>query len=120
MASDDLTYEQLPGSVKHNLTEEQWQEARPRVIADGAPAPESTIYLNLKNGQLRQHEAGEPVQGPALAAHNLAGGRGRDSSQFYTAPAGAASETYPVCGQLESRLPRGTRWRRASLRELRG
>jgi hypothetical protein len=93
MAANELDYEQLPGAVKNNLTASQWEEALHLVVADGAAAPETTVYLNLKNGQLHRYEAGVPVSGPVLAAHNLAGGRGNDSAQFHTAPAGAPPGT---------------------------
>lgn len=93
MSADRLEYEQLPGAVKNNLTASQWEEARPFVVADGASAPETTVYLNLKNGQMYRYESGAPVSGPALAAHNLSGGRGSDSTQFHTAPAGAPPGT---------------------------
>jgi hypothetical protein len=82
-------FEQLPGAVKNNLTAEQWEDVKPRVIADGNPAPDSAVYVNLKNGQQRRYEAGELVQGPVIAAHNLAGGRGQDSTQFHTVPPNA-------------------------------
>lgn len=93
MTTDDLQYDRLPGAVKQNLTESQWEEARRLVIPAGAPAPETTVYLNLRNGQTFQVEQGAPVSGPVLAAHNLTGGRGRDSEQFHTAPAGAPPGT---------------------------
>jgi hypothetical protein len=93
MARDSLTYERLPGAVKHNLAADQWEEVLPLVVHDGEPAPETTIYMNLKNGQLFRYEAGQLVSGPVLAAHNLAGGRGQDSTQFHTAPVGAPPGT---------------------------
>ncbi len=93
MAADELDYDRLPGAIKNNLTAAQWEQARRLVVADGAAAPETTVYLNLKNGQTYQYELGATVSGPALAAHNLAGGRGRDSAQFHTAPDGARPGT---------------------------
>ncbi|MGH2351053.1 MAG: hypothetical protein ACRDI2_23080 [Chloroflexota bacterium] len=86
MAGDDLIYEQLPSEVKDNLTVEQWDEARHLVVQEGQMVPDTTWYINLKNGQMRQHDFGQPADGPLLATHNLAGGRGQDSRQFHTAP----------------------------------
>lgn len=82
-------YEKLPGSIKNNLTAEQWEEALARVINAGESVPDAAIYINLKNGQMRRYETGDRAEGPLLAAHNLAGGRGKDSDQFSTVPEGA-------------------------------
>jgi hypothetical protein len=89
MPDPAIAYENLPGAVKHDLTLEQWAEAQRGVVLDGASVPETTIYINLKNGLCRQYTAGEPADGPLLPAHDLAGGRGTDSTQFHTAPRGA-------------------------------
>jgi hypothetical protein len=82
-------YDKLPGTIKNNLTEEQWEEAQSRVVGSGSTAPDAAIYINLKNGQMRRYEAGDRAEGPLLAAHNLAGGRGKDNEQFSTVPDGA-------------------------------
>ncbi len=82
-------YESLPGAIKNNLTPEQWEEARSRVISAGANVPDSAIYVNLKNGQMRYYEADDLAAGPLLAVHNLAGARGKDTEQFRTVPDGA-------------------------------
>jgi hypothetical protein len=91
--TDDLRYEQLPAAVKNNLSAEQWQEVGGLVVWEGATVPEATIYVNLKNGQHVRYERGARAPAPLLAAHNLAGARGKDSTQFHTAPAGAPLDT---------------------------
>ncbi|MGE5335452.1 MAG: hypothetical protein ACM3N4_12175 [Nitrososphaerota archaeon] len=89
MPQVDIPYEQLPDVVKDNLSEEQWREAQRGVILEGVKIPESTIYLNLKNGQQLPYEAGMRANAPLLPVHDLAGGRGADSSQFHSSPPGA-------------------------------
>ncbi len=89
MADLDIAYEQLPSPIKDNLTAEQWREARREIVGEGDPVPDTTSYINVKNGQCRQYERGEPADGPLLATHNLSGARGGDSTQFHTQPAGA-------------------------------
>jgi hypothetical protein len=84
-----LPYAQLPAPVQQNLTAEQWLVAQHLVVAEGRPVPEATQYLYLKSGQFRQYRQDEPAEGPLLAAHNLAGGRGQDSGQLRSAPPGA-------------------------------
>ncbi len=88
-AEAEWPYDRLPGAIKNNLTPEQWEEARSRVVQAGDAVPDGAIYINLKNGQMRRYEAGDRAEGPLLAAHNLAGGRGKDSDQFFTVPEGA-------------------------------
>lgn len=85
----DIPYKQLPDILKDNLTEEQWGEAQRGVILEGAEIPESTIYLNLKNGQQLPYEAGMIANAPLLPMHDLSGGRGADDSQFHSSPPGA-------------------------------
>jgi hypothetical protein len=85
----DIPYEELPKDVKDNLTPEQWIQAQRVVVDEGAEVPETTGYLNLKNGQRRPYLAGERAEAPLLAEHDLAGGRGADDTQFHTAPPGA-------------------------------
>jgi hypothetical protein len=115
MSAFELEYDRLPGLVKHNLTAEQWDEARRAVVAEGMPVPETTVYLDLKNGQSREYSRGDAAPGPLLAMHDLAGGRGQDSAQFHTAPPGAhtAPPEAAIPGQersisnLETRLEPG-------------
>ncbi len=85
MPDPQITYENLPSVVKDNVTAEQWPAAQRGVILNGASVPETTVYINLKNGLCRQYVAGEPADGPLLPTHDLAGG-GADSTQFRTAP----------------------------------
>ncbi len=83
----DIPYEQLPKVVKQNLTPRQWAEAQGNVIPEGGLVPQTTVYLNLKNGKFLRYEFGQRAPAPLLAAHDLAGGRGADDTQFHTAPA---------------------------------
>src|SRR5690349_5924840 len=46
----DIAYEELPDTVKDNLTEAQWREAERGAILEGMKIPETTFYVNLKNG----------------------------------------------------------------------
>ncbi len=85
----DIPFEELPDVVKDNLTEEQWREAQRGAILEGGEIPETTIYLNLKNGQQLPYEAGMIANAPLLPVHDLSGGRGADSSQFHSSPPGA-------------------------------
>ena len=85
----DIGYEELPNLVKDNLTLDQWVQAQRNIISDGVPVPETTDYINLKNGQIHTYQIGEPADGPLLPVHDLSGGHGRDSTQFTTAPEGA-------------------------------
>jgi hypothetical protein len=87
-----IDYERLPNLVKDNLSAEQWPEAERHIIRDGVLVPETTDYINLKNGQIHTYQSGEPADGPLLAVHDIAGGRGRDRSQFDTSPRGAHEE----------------------------
>ncbi len=91
MAELILPYDQLPNEVKHNLTEEQWAEAQRDVVEEGVRVPETTVYMELKNGQCRTYQAGEVANGPLLPTHDLSGGHGKDDSQFFTTPPGARS-----------------------------
>ncbi len=84
----EIAYDQLPSSVKDNLTEEQWALAQREAILPGEPVPEGTVYVNLKNGLCRQYTTGEAADGPLLPVHDLSGGRGADDTQFRTAPRG--------------------------------
>jgi hypothetical protein len=82
----DIPYEELPHIVKNNLTPQQWAEALWNVIPEGGLVPQTTEYLNLKNGQRKRYEFGARAPAPLLATHDLAGGRGADDTQFRTAP----------------------------------
>ncbi len=83
----DIAYEELPNAVKDNLTPGQWAEALGNVIPEGGMIPQTTIYLNLKNGQSFKYEFGQRAPAPMLAEHDLAGGRGADTTQFHGSPA---------------------------------
>jgi hypothetical protein len=86
---DDVPpYDQLPRIVRHNIAREQWPEARREVLHAGATIPETTRYVNLKNGLIFEFRVGERANGPLLPVFDLAGGRGKDDTQFHTAPAG--------------------------------
>jgi hypothetical protein len=84
----DIPYEQLPQLVTDNLSPEQWREAQRMIVLEGTSVPEDTDYINLKNGQIHRHPAGQEAEAPLLAVHDLAGGRGKDSTQFHTSPPG--------------------------------
>lgn len=89
MAHIDISYEELPDLLKDNLTADQWRQAQLAVVGDGDSVPESTYYLNLKNGQIHEYTAGQRANGPLLPTHALSGGHGNDSRQFHSAPPGA-------------------------------
>ncbi len=89
MVHVNITYDKLPGAIKDNLTPAQWEEAQRDVIAEGDAVPETTIYINVKNGLCQQYQAGEPAAGPLLPTHDLSGGHGADDTQFHTKPRGA-------------------------------
>ncbi len=85
----DLPYEELPTIVRDNLTPDQWILAQRGVIDEGVAVPETTGYVNLKNGERKTYLAGERADAPLLPEHDLAGGRGSDDTQFHTTPPGA-------------------------------
>ena len=85
----EIAYDELPRSVKDNLTEKQWALAQREAILPGEPVPEGTVYINLKNGLSRQYTTGEAADGPLLPTQDLSGGHGADDTQFRTAPRGA-------------------------------
>jgi hypothetical protein len=89
MPRTDIPYEQLPQRVKDNLSADQWAEAEREVVMPGDLIPETTQYVNLKNGLLMTCEAGQAAPGPMLPTHDLSGAGGRDDAQFHTAPPGA-------------------------------
>lgn len=89
MQNPYVHYENLPSPIKDNLSPEQWLEAQNAIILEGNPVPETTSYINIKNGVCQQYQAGERAPGPLLPTHDLAGGRGYDDTQFHTSPPGA-------------------------------
>jgi hypothetical protein len=86
---NQFVYERLPQLVEDNISPEQWREAQRAVVQDGDQVPETTDYINLKNGRIHARNNGERAEGPLLAIHDLAGGRGKDSTQFRSSPPGA-------------------------------
>jgi hypothetical protein len=87
---DDVpAYDALPRRVRDNLSSEQWPEARREVVRTGATISETTRYINLKNGLVFEYQAGQVANGPLLPVFDLAGGRGKDDTEFHTAPRGA-------------------------------
>jgi hypothetical protein len=87
---DDVPpYEDLPRIVKDNISREQWPEASRELIHTGTTIPETTRYVNLKNGLIFPYEVGQVANAPLLPVFDLAGGRGKDDTQFHTAPKGA-------------------------------
>ena len=82
----DLVYEELPDVVKNNLTPRQWAMAQLHVIPEHGMVPNTTMYLNLKNGQFQRWEVGQRACAPLLAAHDLSGGRGADDTHFRAPP----------------------------------
>jgi hypothetical protein len=89
MKDDIPSYEALPRIVKDNLSAEQWALTRREVVPMGATIPETTRYVNLKNGLIFAYQVGERANAPLLPVFDLAGGRGKDDTQFHTAPQGA-------------------------------
>lgn len=92
MARANAEYGALPQLVKDNLSEQQWLEAQHDIIDQGETVPETARYIDVKNGQIHQHTAGEIAGGPLLPVHDLAGGGGKDDAQFHTTPPGARSQ----------------------------
>lgn len=92
MSLVDISYEELPRPIKDNLTPDQWIEAQRGLILEGHPVPDSTSYINVKNGQILPYEAGQRAAGPLLPAHELSGARGKSDEQFENHPAGAEGE----------------------------
>ena len=82
----DIAYEELPDTVKDNLTEAQWRLAQQGAILEGMKIPETTFYVNLKNGQRRRYDEGERATAPLLPEHDLAGAHGKSDEQFHSAP----------------------------------
>ena len=89
MAALNLAYDTLPQRVRDNISADQWDAIQHLVIQEGEPVPDTTGYINLKNGQIHQCERGTPATGPLLAEHDLSGARGKNDSQFEGAPFGA-------------------------------
>ncbi len=82
----DIVYAQLPREIKDNLSPEQWNLAQRDIIEEGKPVPETTEYVNVKNGLRHRYERGERAKGPLLPAYDLSGARGGDDTQFHTSP----------------------------------
>lgn len=82
----DIEYEQLPGTIKDNLSPEQWKKAQRDLVMDGQRVPEDAFYINVKNGERQFHRAGEPADGPLLPAWDLSGARGKSDEQFDSPP----------------------------------
>ena len=85
----DIDYDKLPGPIKDNLSPEQWRRAQRDVIAEGAAVPDTTRYLDVKNGLCFEYQAGEIARGDLLPVHDLSGAGGKEDAQFETAPGGA-------------------------------
>ena len=90
-----MAYEQLPSEVEDDLSPERWLAAHRHLVRAGESVPETTAYIDLKNGQCCQDSVGEPMPGPLLATHDPAGGRGTDSTRFRSEPARARGEPSP-------------------------
>ena len=89
-SDDDVPpYDVLPRRVKDNISRDQWPLAYREVVHTGMTVPETARYINLKSGKIRQYLVGETADGPLLPEFDLAGARGKDDSQFRTAPPGA-------------------------------
>ena len=79
---DDVPpYSELPKRVKDNIAAEQWPAVLTLVVRPGSIIPESAQYVNLKNGMVFQYQLGQRANGPLLAVHDLAGGRGKEDRQ---------------------------------------
>lgn len=89
MVGHNAAYHELPQLIKDNLDERQWLEAQRDIIDEGGTIPETAQYIDIKNGQIHQHSAGETAGGPLLPVHDLSGGGGKDDTQFHTTPPGA-------------------------------
>ena len=89
MDAPSLAYATLPQRVRDNISADQWDQIQHLIIQQGDAIPDTTGYINLKNGQIQQCERGAPATGPLLAEHNLSGGGGKNDSQFEGAPFGA-------------------------------
>ena len=89
MAAPDLQYDTLPQHVRDNISADQWDQIQHLIIQQGESIPDTTGYINLKNGQIQQLERGAPATGPLLAEHDLSGARGKNDSQFEGTPSGA-------------------------------
>jgi hypothetical protein len=82
MTEMQTDYEELPQRVKDNLSIEQWHAARHDLINDGEVVTETEYYINIRNGQIREHLAGDRADGPLLPVHDLSGAHGRYPRQF--------------------------------------
>jgi len=89
MAGLNIAYDKLPTRLRDNLSADQWDQMQHLVIQEGEPVPDTTGYLNLKNGQIHQYERGTPAPGLLIAEHDLSGARGKNDSQLEGAPFGS-------------------------------
>jgi hypothetical protein len=81
-ALQDVPYDQLPKRVKDNISREQWPHALREVVHPSAGIPESTQYINLKNGRVFLYQVGQRANAPLLPIHALAGARGKEDRPF--------------------------------------
>ncbi len=82
MAFVGVRYEDLPETVKNNLTEEQFDLAKVDVVETGEMVPETTEYIDLATGVRRTYRAAEIAPGDLLPTHDLSGAHGKDNTQW--------------------------------------
>jgi hypothetical protein len=80
---DDVPpYEHLPKEVKDNIAPEQWPAAQREVVHTGSSIPETTRYINLKNGLIFAYQVGQTATGPLLPLHALGAARGKEDRAY--------------------------------------
>ena len=80
---DDVPpFEELPKQVKDNIAQQQWLEAQREVVHTGASVPETTRYINLKNGLTFEYLLGQRANGPLLPLHALGAARGKEDRAY--------------------------------------
>ncbi len=80
---DDVPpYEHLPKEVKDNIAPEQWPAAQREVVHTGTSIPETTRYINLKNGLIFAYQVGQTATGPLLPLHALGAARGKEDRAY--------------------------------------
>jgi hypothetical protein len=77
----ETDYENLPKLIRDNLSAEQWAEAQYDILHPGTAIPETSRYINVRNGQIHECSAGDRAEAPLLPIHDLSGARGKDSTQ---------------------------------------
>lgn len=82
----NMDYEELPRTIKDNLSPHQWQMAQRDLIEEGQKIREDAFYVNVKNGERQFHRAGERADGPLLPAWDLSGAGGKSDQQFTSPP----------------------------------